>query len=42
MHIMYHRLLGAHYLGPVPEALAAVPGDVNRQVLDLGAGTGKW
>jgi len=42
MHKMYQRILGAHYYGPVPEVLEAVPGDVERHVLDLGTGTGKW
>ncbi|KAF8339276.1 hypothetical protein F5887DRAFT_476975 [Amanita rubescens] len=42
MHKMCHRILGEHYYGPVPEVLVAVPGDVERRVLDLGTGTGKW
>ncbi|KAF5376694.1 hypothetical protein D9615_007865 [Tricholomella constricta] len=40
-HAALNQLIGAHYLGPVPDALAPVP-ERQKLVLDLCTGTGKW
>ncbi|GLB44451.1 putative methyltransferase domain containing protein [Lyophyllum shimeji] len=40
-HAALSRLIGANYVGPVPDLLAPVP-DRQKLVLDLCTGTGKW
>ncbi|GBE86850.1 hypothetical protein SCP_1000920 [Sparassis crispa] len=40
-HVLLHRLIGEHFVGPVEEVLQALPGE-ERHVVDLGTGTGKW
>jgi hypothetical protein len=40
-HKILRDLLGSHFVGPVPEALAYEPGRQKR-VLDLCTGTGGW
>ncbi|KAM6493020.1 S-adenosyl-L-methionine-dependent methyltransferase [Amanita muscaria] len=42
MHDTLYRLLGAHYLGPVPEVLAPTQDGRKRKVLDICTGNGKW
>ncbi|KIL64641.1 hypothetical protein M378DRAFT_582742 [Amanita muscaria Koide BX008] len=42
MHDTLYRLLGAHYLGPVPQVLASTQDGRKRKALDICTGNGKW
>lgn len=42
LHKCLHRVIGAHYVGPVQQHLRFVPGQPQKRVVDIGTGNGVW